>query len=327
MRQGSPTCLTIREVRYISPRNGSATGGRKAAGLKIAEKMALRGIAVGLLVILLKAGAWYLSRSVALLSDALESLVNVSAAVITFAAVGFAARPADTNHPYGHEKAELFAAIVEGVLIVLAALAILFEAARAILHPMPLRLAWDGLAVNAVASAINLFWSLVLTRDAARHRSPALLADAAHLRADVVTSAGVILGVTAAVVTGRHILDPIVAALVALHVLWSGTRVISSSVDGLMDAAPAPAVMKRISELIAFYGAGAIEAHDLKTRATGRWTFLEFHLVVPGAMTVAAAHDICDRIEQALMADMDDLVVTIHVEPAHKAKNEGIALA
>jgi len=295
--------------------------------VKIAEKVALWGILVGVAVISLKITAWLVSGSVALLSDALESSVNVSAAVIAFAAVSFAAVPADSNHPYGHEKVELFAAIIEGVLIVLAALAILYEAVMSILHPAPLRLAWDGLAVNLIATAINLGWSIVLGRTGKSQRSRALAADAVHLRADVVTSIGVTIGVALALVTGYHVLDPIVAALVALHVLWSGTKVITESVDGLMDAAPAPAVLARISAVIAGSGMGAIEAHDLKTRATGRWTFLEFHLVVPDAMTVAAAHDICDRIEHALMDDMEDLKVTIHVEPAGKAKHEGIEFA
>ena len=292
--------------------------------MRIAEKVALWGILVGLVVFGLKLAAWRVSGSVALLSDGLESLVNVSAAVIAFLAVSFASRPADSNHPYGHEKAELFAAVIEGVLIVLAALAILYEAGISILHPAPLKLAWAGVGVNLVATAINLGWYVVLARTGRNSRSPALAADAVHLRADVVTSVGVTFGVALTVVTGVRVLDPVVAGLVALHVLWSGTKVMSSSVDGLMDAAPAPAVLERISALIAEFGGGAIEAHDLKTRAAGRWTFLEFHLVVPGGMSVAAAHDICDRIEHALMADMEYLKVTIHVEPANKAKREGI---
>ncbi len=295
--------------------------------MKITERVALWGIAVGLLVIALKAEAWLVSGSVAVLSDALESLVNVSAAVIAWGAVRFAARPADQNHPYGHEKAELFAAIIEGVMIVLAAVVILYEAATSLMDPTPLRLPWHGLGINLIATLFNLVWSLVLRYTGKKHRSQALAADSVHLQADVVTSVGVTLGVGLAVVTHIHALDPIVAGLVALHVLWSGMQVIGHSVDGLMDTAPADRVMQRIRKIIASHGAGAIDAHDLKTRATGRWIFLEFHLVVPGGMSVAAAHDICDRIEHALMKDMDDLVVTIHVEPASKAKNEGIVLA
>lgn len=301
-----------------------ATGGEGTAGLKITEKVALAGILVGLVVIALKTEAWLVSGSVALLSDALEGLVNVAAAVIAYGAVVFAAQPADSNHPYGHEKAELFAAIIEGVLIVLAALAILYEAGAALLHPAPLKLAWAGLGVNLVATAVNFGWSGVLARTGEKHRSRALAADAVHLRADVVTSLGVTVGVGLAVITGIRTLDPIVAGLVALHVLWAGTKVIFASVDGLMDAAPAEPVLARIKELIAQHGDGAIEAHDIKTRATGRWVFLEFHLVVPGEMSVEEAHDICDRLEQALMADMRDLKVTIHVEPGRKAKREGI---
>ena len=250
--------------------------------------------------------------------------MNVSAAVITWAAVSFANRPADHNHPYGHEKAELFAAIIEGVMIVLAALAILYEAAGALFHPQPLLAAWGGIGVNLIATLVNFGWSRVLLYTGKKHRSRALGADAAHLMADVVTSIGVTLGLGLAVFTRIHALDPAIAALVALHVLISGTKVIMQSVDGLMDAAAADEVMIRIRQLIGQSGHGALEAHDLKTRSTGRWVFLEFHLVVPGEMSVSAAHDICDRIEHALMAAMPDLLVTIHVEPASKAKREGI---
>lgn len=292
--------------------------------MKIAHRMALASIPIGVVVIGVKLLSWYVSGSVALFSDALEGLVNVAAAVITFGAVRFAAVPPDHNHPYGHGKAELFAAVIEGALIVLAALGILYEAGGALLHPVHLQAAWLGLGVNLIATVINFVWSLALKRAGQRHRSAALRADAAHLMADVVTSVGVTLGVAAAVITGWQILDPIVAALVALHVLWSGFKVISHSVDGLMDIAVTPELMERIEAVIHANGRGAIEAHDLKSRATGVLNFLEFHLVVPGDMSVREAHDICDRIELALRVDMPELQVTIHVEPASKAKREGV---
>jgi cation diffusion facilitator family transporter len=157
-----------------------------------------------------------------------------------------------------------------------------------------------------------------------RFRSPALLADGRHIAADVVTSIGIAAGFLLAVATGYHLLDPALAAVTGVYVLWSGMRTISSSVSGLMDTAPEPAVMHRIRELVAGSATGAIEAHDLRTRHAGRLTFLEFHLVVPGRMTVAEAHAICDRIELALKAEMGELMITIHVEPEEKSKQCGV---
>jgi cation diffusion facilitator family transporter len=165
---------------------------------------------------------------------------------------------------------------------------------------------------------------VLLVRTGRRVRSPVLIADGRHLFADVVTSIGVACGVVLAVVTGYLRLDPILAAATGVYVLWSGMAMISSSVGGLMDAAPQPAVVKRIRELVADSAAGAIEAHDLRVRYAGRLTFLEFHLVVPGSMTVAESHAICDHVEETLRAEMQHLVITIHVEPEEKAKQHGV---
>ncbi len=281
-------------------------------------------ILAGCLVLGLKGVAWWLTGSAALYSDALESTVNVAASVIAWMALVFAARPADANHPYGHDKAEFFAAVIEGVLIMVAALLIFAEAWAAFGHPRAIAAPLRGLALNAVASVINGAWSLALLAAGRRLRSPALQADGRHLLADVVTSVGVATGVVLVVATGYLILDPLLAAATGIYVLWSGLRMISASVSGLMDAAPEPAVVNRIKELVGNSAAGAIEAHDLRTRHAGRLTFLEFHLVVPGSMTVAAAHEICDRIEDALKGEMAHLMVTIHVEPEEKAKQYGV---
>ncbi len=178
--------------------------------------------------------------------------------------------------------------------------------------------------LNALATLINAGWSAVLLSAGRRLRSIALEADGRHLLADVVTSAGIAVGMVLAVSTGRLVLDPLLAGATGLYVLWSGMRMISASVSGLMDTAPEPAVMERIRELVAASASGAIEAHDLRTRHAGKLTFLDFHLVVPGSMTVAAAHSICDRIESALKAEMGHLMITIHVEPEEKAKRCGI---
>ena len=289
-----------------------------------AERIASASIAVGLVVLALKAVAWWLTGSAALYSDALESTVNVAASAVALAALHFAARPADANHPYGHDKAEFFAAVVEGVLIVVAALSIFRHAWEVWLHPAALGAPWRGLAVNGAATAINALWGLFLLRLAHSLLSPALEADARHLMTDVVTSLGVIAGVTLTALTGEASIDPILAALVGLHVLISGAGMIRRSVGGLMDMAPAPLVLERIRALVAEHASGAIEAHDLRTRHAGRLTFLDFHLVVPGAMTVADSHAICDRIEAGLKAEMRQLVITIHVEPEIKAKRTGV---
>lgn len=288
------------------------------------ERFALGSLVAGCLVLGLKAGAWWITGSAALCSDALESTVNVAASLVAWGALRFAARPADANHPYGHDKAEFFAAVIEGSLIVVAALLIFDEAWWSWLHPRPLDVPFRGIALNAAATVINAIWSAVLLRVGRRLRSPALRADGRHLLADVATSVGINLGVVLAVTSGQLILDPCLAACTGIYVLWSGMVMISSSVSGLMDAAPEPAVVSRIKELVANSAAGAIEAHDLRTRHAGRLTFLEFHLVVPGAMTVAAAHTICDRIENVLKAEMGHLMITIHVEPEEKAKQNGV---
>jgi cation diffusion facilitator family transporter len=288
------------------------------------ERFALGSIVAGCLVLGLKGTAWWLTGSVALYSDALESTVNVAAGLIAWIALRFAAMPADANHPYGHDKAEFFAAVIEGVLIVVAALLIFEQAWKTWLQLRPLEAPFRGIALNVAATVINAAWSPVLIAAGRRLRSPALAADGRHLLTDVVTSVGIAAGVFLAVFTGRLFLDPLLAAATGVYVLWSGIRMISASVSGLMDEAPEPAVVNRIRELVANSAAGAIEAHDLRTRHAGRLTFLEFHLVVPGGMTVAAAHQICDRIEDALKAEMAHLMITIHVEPEEKAKHGGV---
>ena len=289
-----------------------------------AERIAGASIGLGILVLALKAAAWWLTGSAALFSDALESTVNVAASMVAMAALHLAAKPADANHPYGHDKAEFFAAVVEGVLIVVAAISIFRHAWEVWQHPAALDAPWRGLALNGAATMLNGIWAAYLFRSARTLRSPALVADARHLSTDVVTSVAVIAGVTLTAWTGEAVIDPILAALVGLHVLISGAAMIRQSVGGLMDTAPEPVVLERIRALVAEHASGAIEAHDLRTRHAGRLTFLDFHLVVPGAMTVADSHAICDRIEAGLKAELDQLVITIHVEPEIKAKQTGV---
>lgn len=292
--------------------------------MRQAQRLAAGSIVLGAAVLGLKLAAWAVTGSAALFSDAAESVVNVAASVVAFLALGFAARPADANHPYGHDKAEFFAAVIEGVLIVVAALTILQHAWEVWHHPVAIQAPLLGAALNGAATMLNLGWGALLLGRGRALRSPALTADGHHLIADVVTSAGVLAGVGLAVATGIAWLDPALAAATAVYILVSGYFVIRDSVGGLMDAAPAAQIVERIRVIVGEHAEGAIEAHDLRTRHAGRLTFLEFHLVVPGSMTVSAAHDICDRVEAALKAEMEGLMITIHVEPEGKAKHRGV---
>lgn len=289
-----------------------------------ATRLAAGSVIVALAVLGLKAVAWWLTGSVALLADALESVVNVAAALAALAAVSFSAAPPDANHPYGHAKAEYFSAVLEGALIIVAALLILREAWGTLSAPHMPDMPGVGLAISVVATAVNCAWGLTLRRAGRRLRSPALLADARHLFSDVVTSVGVVVGVAAVALTGILWLDPLLAALTAVNILFSGWQLLRESVGGLMDEAVEPALLNRIRALMSQEAAGALEMHDLRTRHAGRTTFVEFHMVVPGDMTVSHAHEICDRIEGALKAELGTAIITIHVEPEVKAKHQGV---
>jgi cation diffusion facilitator family transporter len=292
----------------------------------IVRRLAFWSIPLALGVMALKFLAWQVTGSIALYSDALESTVNVIAALAAFVAVGYAQKPADTGHPYGHHKAEYFSAVLEGVLIVVAALLIVHEAIGGLISPNRIEAPTLGLAINGGAALINGAWAYVLIRAGRRYRSPALSADGHHILSDVITSAGVIIGLVLAIMFDQPRLDPLLALIVAINVLWQGWKVIASSVDGLMDRAVDSVDSKRIHDIIKAHADGAIEAHDIRTRLAGRASFVEFHLVVDGQMTVEQSHAICDRLEAALMAEVDGVRVIIHVEPGHKAKDEGVQL-
>ncbi|MGN6471945.1 MAG: cation diffusion facilitator family transporter [Rhizobiaceae bacterium] len=282
--------------------------------------LALWSIPVALVVMALKFAAWWITASVALYSDALESIVNVIAAVLALWAIRVSHLPADENHPFGHHKAEYFSAVVEGAMIIVAALLIFREAFFALEAPAPLEKPWPGLAINAVAGVLNAVWAWALIRAGRQEKSPALDADGRHILTDVWTSAGVIVGLVAAVATGWTVLDPLLAIAVAINILYQGWRVIGSSVQGLMDVSVDAEQSMRIRDVISANAGGALEVHDLKTRIAGRATFIEFHLVVDAAMSVGDSHVICDRIEAALKAEIPSVRVVIHVEPDDEAK-------
>lgn len=279
------------------------------------KRLALWGIPLAFGVMGLKLVAWWVTGSVALLSDGLESSVNVVAAIVAFAAISYAAKPADKTHPFGHHKAEYLSAVLEGVLIVVAALLIVMEAVPAVMAPASMEAPVMGLAINFVAGVINAVWAYVLIRAGRRYRSPALAADGQHILSDVVTSIGVLIGLVLAIATGYAVLDPLLAILVALNILYQGWKVIAHSVDGLMDHAVEPGEAEAIQAAIAANGAGSLGVHDLKTRRAGSATFVDFHLVVPAAMPVGQAHDICDRLEDAIRAVQPGAQIAIHVEP------------
>ncbi|MBB5754085.1 cation diffusion facilitator family transporter [Prosthecomicrobium pneumaticum] len=286
--------------------------------------VALATIVVAFGVTGLKYVSYRLTGSVALYSDAIESIVNIATAFAALWAIRVSRKPADRQHQFGHHKAEYFSAVLEGVLIIVAALLIIREAWLGWNAP---RLSADlslGMLVNASAALINGVWALFLLRYGRRHRSPALVADGWHLVTDVFTSAGVLVGLLLVAATGLAWLDPALAVLVAINIVWSGWKVIRESVGGLMDHAVPPELETRIRETISRHAEGAIEVHDLRTRNAGRASFIEFHLVVPGAMTVTAAHVICDRLEAALAQVVDDAEVVIHVEPEGEAQHQGV---
>lgn len=288
------------------------------------QKAALLSAGIGLLVMDLKFAAYWVTGSLALYSDALESIINVVAAIFALVALQVAARPADDDHPYGHHKAEYFSAVVEGALIIVAAMLILRESFHGLLAPKPLDAPLTGLVVNLVATAINGAWAYALLARGRAWRSPALVADARHVMADVITSGGVLAGVALVTVTGVAILDPLIAGLVALNILWSGWGMVRDSVSGLMDKAAPPEMVAQIRELISLHSTGALEAHDVRTRHAGQATFIDFHLVVPGTMTVQDSHAICDRLEAAIEGAIEGSVVVIHVEPGEHAKGRGV---
>jgi cation diffusion facilitator family transporter len=278
-------------------------------------RFAWLSIAAALATMALKAAAYWLTGSVGLLSDALESLVNLAGALMALAMLTVAAWPADENHAYGHGKAEYFSAGVEGALILIAAIAIAVAAIDRLLHPRPIEQVGVGLAVSVVASLLNLGVALVLLKAARAHRSATLQANAHHLLTDVWTSAGVLVGVGAVALTGWLVLDPLVALAVAANIVFAGGRIVRDSVSGLMDAALPPADLKVLRELLDGYAAGGIEYHALRTRQAGARRFVSVHVLVPPEWSVQQGHDLLERIEADIRRALPPVTVDTHLEP------------
>ena len=273
-------------------------------------------IAVALATIALKTGAWWLTGSVGLLSDAMESLVNLAGAVFALAMVTIAARPPDEGHPFGHHKAEYFSSGFEGALIFVAALAIVWSAVERLLAPQPLQRLGPGLALSLVSSALNgaLAWSML--KAARQHRSVALEADARHLFADVWTSAGVVVGLLAVAATGWLWLDPVIALAVAGNVAREGISLVRRSADGLMDHAVEPAVLQQIDAVLAgFAHPKTLRFDHVSTRRAGRRLFVELHMHMPPGWTLQRAAALRGSVEQALMAEVPGLRATIQLLP------------
>lgn len=287
--------------------------------------VAIASVLVALVAMGIKYLAYVITGSVALYSDALEGIVNVITGLLALIAVHISARPPDHHHQFGHHKAEYFSAIVEGLLILVAAVLIFREAWDALQSPRRMSEPWLGLLISGAATAINAGWATFLIRWGGARRSPALVADGHHIMTDVVTSVGVIAGLVLAQATGWPLLDPLLAMAVAVNILWTGWRLTRSSMSGLMDEAVSAADLARIRSAImeTASGVGAIEVHDLRTRHAGRITFVEFHLVVPGDMTVSESHRICDLLETAIAQSIEGAEVLIHVEPEDEAGRRG----
>ncbi len=276
---------------------------------------ALVSLLGGVAVLALKWVAYQLTDSVALYSDALETLVNVAAAASMLAAIRIALRPADADHPYGHSKVEYFAVAFEGLLIAAAAIAIGLEVWARLDSARPVTAVGWGAAIAAVAALANGLLATMLIRVGRATASPALVADGRHLWTDVVTTVGALSGALMAQLTGLLWLDPLVALVVAAHILQVGYQLIRDSVAGLMDASLGADELARVVALIETHRGGSLEAHDVRTRRAGQRVFVELHLVVMGSTSVAAAHGICDHIERGIQGAFPAAHVTIHVEP------------
>jgi cation diffusion facilitator family transporter len=298
----SPPVTSARRARGEATSRGDAT------------RFAWLSIAAAVVTIAMKTGAWWLTGSVGLLSDALESLVNLAAAVMTLAMLSIAHRPPDDEHAFGYGKAEYFASGAEGAFILLAAVGIAWAGVDRLLAPRAIEQPGFGLALSTGASLVNLGVSRVLLRAARRHHSIALEADAHHLMTDVWTSAGVLAGIGLVAVTGWERLDPVIALLVATNILWTGARILRRSAVGLLDVALAPAERDALQGVLDRHGVPPVQFHALRTRQAGARRFVAVHVLVPGHWTVSRGHALLERIEEDIRSVVPNATVLTHLE-------------
>lgn len=278
-------------------------------------------ILAAVITISLKAAAYFLTGSVGLLSDALESIVNLVAAVSALLLLKIAEKPPDEDHAYGHSKAEYFSSIIEACLIIFAAISIGYTALERILNPKPVEMVFFGLLIAAVASAINLFVALTLLKVGKKHDSVTLEADGHHLLTDVWTSVAVIVGVALVSITNIHILDPLVAILVAINITVTGYKIMKQSALGLMDTSLPENELDKIRKILDTFQSKGIIYHGLKSRQSANRKFLSLHILVPGTMSVQTGHDILEDIETTICKNFSKISVFTHLEPIEDPKS------
>ena len=278
-------------------------------------RFAWLSIGAAVITIAMKSAAYLLTGSVGLLSDAVESIVNLLGAMMALGMLTIAARPADDEHSFGHSKAEYFASVVEGILILVAAAGIAYTGIERILHPRPLESVGIGVLVSIGASVVNFVVARILMTAGKKHNSITLEADSQHLMTDVWTSAGVIAGVGLIAVTGWNLLDPIVALIVAVNIVWTGVGLVRRSVDGLMDVALPAEEKKALEAVMAKYRLKKVDFHALRTRQAASKRFLSVHMLVPGDWSVHDAHHVAEDFEGDIRAALGEAIITTHLEP------------
>jgi len=272
-------------------------------------------IVASMLTISIKSGAYYVTGSVGFLSDAMESFINLAAAIVAFRMLIIAARPPDKEHPFGHEKAEYFSSLIEGVLIVLAAIGIIYAAINRLYHPLPLEELNLGMALSLLATLINLVTARILLYFGKKHNSITLEADAQHLMSDVWTTVGIVIGIILVKFTGWQMLDSIMAILVAISIIYTGAKLIIRSTDGLMDSRLSEKDLITIKNILDKHKKNGLEYHALYTRQASAKKFITFHLLFPGSCTVYDAHTVTKQVEKELMLEFTTSSVFIHLEP------------
>jgi cation diffusion facilitator family transporter len=313
LRQASPRPQSLPGARAFA-RGPDRTMTSSPMNRSSLTRFAWLSVAAAVLTIGLKLVAYFLTNSVGLLSDALESVVNLVGGLMAVAMLTIAARPADEDHAYGHGKAEYFSSGVEGTLILVAAVSIGLAAVRRLITPEPLERVGLGLGVSVVASMVNLGVAVVLRRAGKRHDSITLEANARHLMTDVWTSVGVLIGVGAVALTGWERLDPLVALLVAGNIVWSGVRIVRNSVLGLMDTALPIEEQQRVQSILEPHLQAGVQYHALRTRKSGARRFVSLHMLVPGKWTVQRGHRLLERIEADLRRELTNVTVFTHLE-------------